>query len=342
MIPTRTIGTTGLELTRIGFGGAPIGDLRQAPSHADAAELLQAAWDAGIRYFDTAPFYGSGMSEHRIGDFLRDKPRDEYVLSTKVGRLLVPDRDWAVERAGTPAAMPFRPVFDFTYEGVMKSFEQSLQRLGLERIDILLLHDLGRFAQADNHERSLAQARGGGIRALQELRANGTVRAIGAGVNESPILDLLMDQGQWDVFLLANRYTLLDHAVAGDFLPRCEREGVEIIAGAPLNTGILLTGAVPGARFDYAPASDEMLEKTRQIEAICNRHDVPLRRAALNFPLGHGQVAAMLPGLSQLDHLRENLGHLQAEIPQQLWDDLRAAGLIDAAAPTPTAPSLPR
>lgn len=342
MIETRPIGSTGLDLTRIGFGGAPLGDLRQAPSNADAALLLQGAWDTGIRYYDTAPFYGSGMSEHRIGDFLRDKPRDDYVLSTKVGRLLVPDRDWALQRFGTPAAMPFRPVYDFTYEGVMKSFEQSLQRLGLERIDILLLHDLGRMAQRDNYDNSLAQALGGGIRALQELRAAGVVKAIGAGVNEWQILDLLMDHGRWDVFLLANRYTLLDQAVLDHLLPRCAREGVAIVAGAPLNTGILLTGPVPGASFDYAPASEEILEKTRRIEAICQRHDVPLLRAALNFPLGHPQVAAMLPGFSQLEHMHQNLAHLQADIPPALWSDLRDAGLIHPAAPAPVSPTLPR
>lgn len=185
MIPSCPVGATGLDISRIGFGGAPLGDLKRAPSDAGAREVLEAAWDAGIRYFDTAPFYGAGLSERRIGDFLRDKPRQSYVLSTKVGRLLVPDRAYALERTGDPRAMPFRPKFDFSYDGVMRSYETSLQRLGLERIDILFLHDIGAFSQKDRHAETMAQAlAGGGIRALEELRSSGTVKAIGAGVNE--------------------------------------------------------------------------------------------------------------------------------------------------------------
>lgn len=284
VIPTRPIGQTGLEISRIGFGGAPLGDLKRAPSDAASRDLLQAAWDAGIRYYDTAPFYGSGLSERRIGDFLRDKPRDEYVLSTKVGRLLVPDRDYAMARHGDARAMPFRPVFDFTYAGVMKSFENSLQRLGLERIDILLLHDIGEFSQRERHAEAMQQALdGGGIRALEELRAAGTIRAIGAGVNEWPIIDLLMDHGRFDVFLLANRYTLLDQEVIDTLLPRVQREGVAIVDGAPLNSGILATGPIPGAQFDYAPASEAMIEKTRRIKLLCDKYGTTLIRAALNF-----------------------------------------------------------
>lgn len=342
MIPATALGKTGLNLTRIGFGGAPIGDIRKAPTAAQADELLQAAWDAGIRYFDTAPFYGSGLSERRIGDFLRGKPRDSYVLSTKVGRLLVPDRAWATERFGTAEAMPFRPVFDFTYDGVMRSYDNSLQRLGLERIDILFLHDIGWFSQKDNHDHAMRQLlAGGGLRALEELRASGAVKAIGAGVNEAPIIETLMAHARFDVFLLANRYTLLDHAVVEGLLPRCQREGVSVIIGAPLNTGILLTGAVPGASFDYAPASEAMLEKTRRIEAVCRRHNVRLLRAAMNFPLGHPAVIALLPGPAKASELADNLSHLRAEIPAALWDELKAEGVLHANAPAPVSPVLP-
>ena len=342
MIPATALGKTGLNLTRIGFGGAPIGDIRKAPTAAQADELLQAAWDAGIRYFDTAPFYGSGLSERRIGDFLRGKPRDSYVLSTKVGRLLVPDRAWATERFGTTEAMPFRPVFDFTYDGVMRSYDNSLQRLGLERIDILFLHDIGWFSQKDNHDHAMRQLlAGGGLRALEELRASGAVKAIGAGVNEAPIIETLMDHARFDVFLLANRYTLLDHAVVEGLLPRCQREGVSIIIGAPLNTGILLTGAVPGASFDYAPASEEMLEKTRRIEAVCRRHNVRLLRAAMNFPLGHPAVIALLPGPAKASELADNLSHLRADMPAALWEELKAEGVLHPDAPAPASPVLP-
>ena len=341
MIPVVPLGQTGLSITRIGFGGAPIGDLRRTPTAGDAHALLQNAWDAGIRYFDTAPFYGSGLSERRIGDFLRTKPRDAFVLSTKVGRLMVPDRAWAVARFENEAALPFRPVFDFSYDGIMKSHEHSLQRLGLERIDVLLLHDIGRFSQRENHDTAMDQLlAGGGLKAIEGLRSSGAVRAIGVGVNEWQILDELMNHARFDVFLLANRYTLLDQAVLDHFLPRVEREGVGLVIGAALNSGILLTGAVPGAQFDYAPASEAILEKTRGIDAIVKRHGVSLLRAALNFPLGHPAVSALLLGPAVKQELVENLGHLRAEIPAELWSDLQAAGLIHPDAPLPVSPTL--
>ena len=341
VIEKRPIGSTGLSISRIGFGGAPLGDVKRAPSDQAAHQLLQMAWDAGIRYFDTAPFYGQGLSERRIGDFLRDKPRDEYVLSSKVGRLLVPDREWAMERHGDPRAMPFRPVFDFTYEGVVKSFEMSLQRLGLERIDILLLHDIGWFSQRDNHEATMRQAlEGGGIKALEELRAAGTIKAIGAGVNEWPIIDELMNHARFDVFLLANRYTLLDQEVIDTLLPRVEREGVAIVDGAPLNSGILATGPVPDALYDYAPASPEMIEKTRRIKGLTDRYGTTLIRAALSFPLGHPAITAIIPGFSKAEEFTDNMAGYHKAIPDELWSDLRSEGLLHPAAPSPRTPIL--
>lgn len=341
LIPKRAIGRTGVEISRIGFGGAPIGDLRRAPDDAETRALLQSIWDAGIRYFDTAPFYGSGLSERRLGDFLRDKPRDEYVLSTKVGRLLVPDRAWAMQKHGTARALPFRPEFDFTYDGVMRSFETSLQRLGLERIDIVLLHDIGAFSQGERHAETMRQAlAGGGIRALTELRDAGTVRAIGAGVNEGPIISELMDHARFDVFLLANRYTLLDQAVLETLFPRILREGVAIVAGAPLNSGILATGPIPNAVYDYVQASDAMIEKTRRIKELTDRHGTTLIRAALNFPLGHPAITAIIPGFSTPAEFADNLAGYRKAIPEALWSDLRAAGLIDPDAPSPATPVL--
>lgn len=341
LIPTRPVGSSGFSISRIGFGGAPLGDLKRAPTEAGAREVLQAAWDAGIRYFDTAPFYGAGLSERRIGDFLRDKPRDSYVLSTKVGRLLLPDREFAMSRYADPRAMPFRPVFDFTYDGVMKSYENSLQRLGLERIDILFLHDIGWFSQKDRHAETMAQAlEGGGIRALEELRASGAVKGIGAGVNEWQIIDELMNHAHFDIFLLANRYTLLDQEVIDTLLPRVLREGVAIVDGAPLNSGILATGPIPTAMFDYAQASAEMIEKTRRIEVLCTKHSTTLIRAALNFPLGHDAITAIIPGFSNVAEFNDNLAGYRKPIPDALWSDLRAEGLIHPAAPGPVTPIL--
>jgi D-threo-aldose 1-dehydrogenase len=341
LIETRPVGKTGLHISRIGFGGAPLGDIVKAPSAAEAEKLLDAAWDAGIRYFDTAPFYGSGLSERRIGDYLRGKPRDEFVLSSKVGRLLLPDAGYGVEKTGSPAAMPFRPHYDYSYDGIMRSFEHSLQRLGLDRIDILLIHDIGRFSHREDHELTWQQVTaGGGIRAMEQLKAEGVVKAIGAGVNEYPVINALLDEAPFDVFLLANRYTLLDQEVIDTLLPRCEREGVAIIDGAPLNSGILLTGAVPGAIFDYAPAREPILEKTRRIEAVCARHGVSLLRAALNFPLGHQAITSLIPGFARVSDLEQNLVHLSSAIPPALWEDLRAEGLIHKHAPAPVTPTL--
>jgi len=341
LIEKRRLARSGLELSRIGFGSAPMGDINRLPDEAGAHALLQAAWDGGIRYFDTAPMYGNGLAERRVGDFLRDKPRDDYVLSSKVGRLLVPDRAHAMERYGNPKAMPFRVAFDYTYAGIMRSFEMSLQRLGLERIDILYLHDLGRFSQRERYESTLEQAlAGGGVRALTELRETGAIRAIGVGVNEWQILDLLMDHAEWDVFLLANRYTLLDQAVLDRFLPRCLREGVSIVDGAPLHSGLLATGVVPGAKYDYAPASEAILDKVQRIEAVCRRHGLPLVEAALNFPLGHEAIAAIIPGPINTAELADNLRHFHATIPGGLWADLKAEGLLHQDAPAPTTPVL--
>jgi D-threo-aldose 1-dehydrogenase len=236
--------------------------------------------------------------------------------------------------------MPFRYVFDFTYDAIMRSHELSLQRLGLERIDILLLHDLGRFAQGDNYDQSLRQALEGGIKALQDLKASGQIRAIGAGVNEWQVLDVLMDHAQFDGFLLANRYTLLDQQVLDGFLPRCVKEAVSIIDGAPLNGGILATGATPDARYDYRPATKEMLEKVRGIEAVCQSLGLPLVRAGLNFPLGHNSVVAIIPGFAVPDDLRKNLAHFQAKVPAELWSTLKEKGLLHPDAPAPVTPVL--
>lgn len=341
LIPVRPVGKTGLDISRIGFGGAPLGDLKRAPTDAGAREVLQAAWEAGIRYFDTAPFYGAGLSERRIGDFLRDKPRDSYTLSTKVGRLLVPDRAFAMDRHGDPRAMPFRPVFDFTYDGVMKSYDNSLQRLGLESIDILFLHDIGAFSQRERHAETMRQAlEGGGIRALEELRSSGAVKAIGAGVNEWQIIDELMNHAHFDIFLLANRYTLLDQQVIDTLLPRVLREGVAIVDGAPLNSGILATGPIPGAQFDYAQASPEMIEKTRRIQELCSKHGTTLIRAALNFPLGHDAITAIIPGFSNVAEFSDNLAGYRKPIPDALWSELKAEGLLHPAAPGPATPIL--
>lgn len=339
---TRPVGATATSVSALGFGAAPIGNLYEEVDEDQALSAIRAAYDAGVRYFDTAPYYGYGLSESRLGRGLRDLPRSALTISTKVGRR-VHDDAAAVGRRDGFAVDGRRAEFDYSRDGVLRSIESSLRRLDTDHIDILLLHDIGRFSQGKNHDEALAEATtGGGIRALEELRAEGVVRAIGAGVNEWQIIDELMNHARWDVFLLANRYTLLDQEVIDRLFPRIEAEGVAIVIGAALNSGILLTGAVPGAIYDYAPAPEAILEKTRRIEAICKRHGVPLIRAALNFPLAHPVVTALLPGMSRTSELEENFGHLGADIPAAFWTELRVSGLLHPKAPLPALPALRR
>ncbi|WP_181706384.1 aldo/keto reductase [Chthonobacter rhizosphaerae] len=335
--PTRRLGGSDCMATVLGFGGAPLGNLYAPIPEAVAADLLAGTWDAGLRLYDTAPFYGFGLSERRIGDFLREKPRADFVVSTKVGRMLVPDPGDHPARQAFKSALPFRPVFDYSYDAVMRSFEDSLQRLGLDRIDVLLMHDIGRVTHGDRHEELFRIAMDGGARALTELRDQGVVKAIGLGVNEWEVCEAAMDHARWDTFLLAGRYTLLEQESLASFLPRCEREGVTLIVGGPFNSGILATGPVAGARYNYEPAPPEILERARAIEAVCRDHGVPLAAAALAFPLTHPAIASVIPGMANRAELDANLALMRATIPAALWTDLKAAGLIRPDAPIPAA-----
>lgn len=333
---TRTIGKTGVAVSSLGFGGAAIGNLYAETGDDQVRECLHAAYDAGVRYFDTAPMYGHGLSEHRIGEALRQKPRDSFVLSTKVGRMLRPVPAEAVGESIFPGCLPFACIFDYSYDAVMRSIEDSLQRLGFNRIDIVLLHDVEAATHgAEDAERYFHQAMAGGYRALEKLRSEGTIGAIGCGGNEWQAAERLARAGDFDCFLLAGRYTLLEQTSLDSFLPYCEERNISVIIGGPYNTGILATGAVPGAYFDYAPAGPEILEKVRRIETICRDHDVPLAAAALQFPLHHPAVASVIPGSRSVEELRRNLGNMAVAIPDGLWRDLKSAGFLREDAPTP-------
>jgi len=327
---------TPVELTAMGFGAAPLGNLYSAMTDAQATETLDAALHAGMRYFDTAPFYGLGLSERRVGRALSDRP--DVVLSTKVGRILI---DCPPEQA-TPEMfvdVPSRRVaFDYSYDGIMRSFAASLNRLGGARPDILLLHDIdpGTHGQnaSDGHLRDLFDH--GGYRALSELRDNGDIKAIGAGVNDWKICETLLGEAEFDCFLLAGRYTLLEQEALETFLPLCEKLDVGIILGGPYNSGILATGAVPGARYNYAPADQPTLDRVRHIESICADHNVPLIAAALQFVLGHPAIRSVIPGARSPEEIASNIAVFNAPIPDSLWSDLKSAHLIRADAPTPT------
>ena len=334
-IAKRRVGRTSLEVTEIGFGGTAIGNIYAAVSEAEAERAVRAAYEAQIRYFDTAPLYGHGLSEHRLGDALRGVARDRFVLSTKVGRLLVPARAERVEGGIFEGVLPFEGALDYSYDGAMRSVEDSLQRLGLNRVDILFIHDVDRRNQGDDYPRRFREAMDGAYRALERLRSDGAVSAIGAGVNEwEPCRDFAR-AGDFDCFLLAGRYTLLEQDALESFLPLSAERGISLIIGGPFNSGILATGPVRGAMYDYAPAPPAVLERVRRIEAVCRRHDVTLAAAALRFPLGHPAVVSVIPGGRSADEVKANLALFSQSIPAELWRDLKDEGLLRQDAPTP-------
>ena len=326
----RRIGRSSLEVTALGLGCATLGGSRIEITRDEAEAIIRAAWSAGVRYVDTAPYYGVGQAERCVGDAMREVPRDEWVLSTKVGRLLRPRLAPGSDERRHP--LPFDVVFDYSYDGIMRSLEDSLQRLGLTRIDILYVHDIGVYQHgSEAHPALMRTLRDSGYRALEELRNRGVVGAIGIGVNEREMLLEAMEWGNWDAFLLAGRYTLLEQAPLEDLLPKCQAAGTSIVVGGPLNSGILAGRDT----WNYRPAPPEIIARVSAIEAVCDRHGVPLAAAALQFPLAHPVVAAIIPGPRSVAEFNANLELLQRPIPPELWTDLRSAGLLHAAAPTP-------
>lgn len=334
----RELGRTGLEVSRLGFGGAGIGNLYRVLDDRDAQEAVHASLASGVRYVDTAPFYGFGLSELRIGSTLRGQAALP-VISTKVGRRLVPTgpQDANVGREGYFSPRPFAPVFDYGYDSVMHSHAQSLERLGVPRVDILLCHDIGRMTHGEHHATRLREFLEGGYRAMRELRDSGTVRAIGLGVNESEVCVELLQHCELDCILLAGRYTLLEQPSLDQLLPLCEARGVSIICGGPFNSGILAAGsrALANTHYNYAPPPDHVVDKVRALEAVCAKFDVPLQAASLQFPLGHPAIASVVAGCVTGEEAR-NVARMSAHpIPYQFWQALRQRGLVDSRAPLP-------
>ena len=318
------LGRTKISVTRIGLGTAPLGGLFEAVDDATGLRVVERAWEAGIRFFDTAPLYGHGLAETRLGKVLRHKPRDEFTFATKVGRLLRADAQPEPGQSfrGVP---PINPVFDFSYDGVMRSFEESLERLGLDRIDILHIHD------PDDH---FDEAIDGAYRALARLRADGVIKAVGAGMNQAEMLTRLAREGDFDCFLLAGRYTLLDQIGLKELLPECLERGIAIIAGGVYNSGIL-ADPKPGAYYNYRTAPADLVDRAQRIRDVCTRHGVPLRAAAVQFPLGHPAVTSVLVGCRSVEEVDDNIAMFEYEIPPPLWQELKAERLIPAEVPTP-------
>ena len=331
------LGNGGLTFTELGFGTAPLGNLYRAVSDEDADAVLEAAWAGGARYYDTAPLYGFGNSERRLGRMLQGRPRDAYVLSSKVGRLLRACAPEARDGVGKWFDVPARQeVFDLSYDGVMRSMELSLERMGADRIDILYVHDIDVPNQGSREavDARVDELMRGGYYALLSLRDQGVIRAFGAGVNEWEVCEALTRRGDFDIFLLAGRYTLLEQEALTSFLPLAESRGIGIVIGGPYNSGILATGPVEGAYYDYDLAPPEILERVRRIEAVCRDHGVALVEAAFQFPLRHPAVVSVIPGGQTPAEMEANLAVAEAVAPAELWADLKAQGLMREEAPT--------
>jgi D-threo-aldose 1-dehydrogenase len=341
MDPTtrRPLGRSGVEVTQLGLGGATYGSIYREVSERDALDALGVAWDAGIRYFDTSPWYGRGLSELRTGAGLRYRPRDEYVLSSKVGRCFDAAKP-GTEPDLSPwvAPAPFLHYHDYTYDGVMRSYEQSQLRLGMAWYDVCVIHDLDFWTHKTEHmvQRYLEQLESSGWRALEELRRNGLLKAIGAGINELGMMRRFLAFCEPDFWLVAMPYTLLRQEMLDEEFGICAERGISVVIGAPFQSGILATGAIDGARSDYRPADEATLGKVRRIEAVCARYDVPIAAAALQFVMGHRVVAAVIPGAASGAQVERNVATFRHPIPADLWAELKHEGLLREDAPVPS------
>jgi len=333
-------GFAGSEPTLVlGFGCAPLGNLFAPLADDDATKLVRHAYARGVRYFDTAPHYGNGLSEHRIGAALRHVPRDSYTLSTKVGRLLLADSAAPRMQNGYVDVLPFTQRWDYSYEGTLRSIEDSLQRLGVSRIDFVYIHDLARHAHGADYASRFHEAMNGAVPALARLKSEAAIAGFGLGVNEWEVCLEALAYTDLDVLLLAGRYTLADQTALSQLLPRCAARSVRVVIGGPFNSGILATGAKPrdgrAPYFNYEPAPADIVARVAAIEAVCAAHQVPLKAAALQFPLAHPAVACVAPGVRTVAEFDENLALAKHPIPDAFWRDLRAEGLIAIESPLP-------
>lgn len=335
VLARRTLGHCGLAVSVPGFGGAPLGDLYARLDDDSAVDAVRHAADLGVTLFDTAPLYGRGLSEHRVGRALRPRPRDSFVLSTKVGRLYAPAPRGVRNAEGYAGGLPFEGRFDYSRDGALRSIEHSLLRLGLDRIDIALIHDIDRWTHGDAASAREREALDGAWRALSDLRSQGVVRAIGIGVNDAEVCARFAQAADPDCVLLAGRYSLLEQGALDTFLPLAHARGIGVMLGGVFNSGILATGARPGAKYNYRDASPDVLDRVARIEAVCAAHGVALAHAAAQFPLGHPAISSIVLGAVSREEVDRNLDALRARIPASLWSDLVAERLLRADAPLP-------
>lgn len=331
----RSFGRTDLDVTAFAIGTAPIGNIFQPIGEDEATRMIATAWDAGVRFFDTAPMYGHGLAELRTGHNLRAKNRDDFVLASKVGRVLKPAPRASIDFGPWVDAAPFSSHFDYSYDGTLRAFDDSLQRLALERMDICFIHDIDVYTHGADQPRVFEEAMDGCWRALERLRAEGLVKAIGVGVNEWEVCHAALKRHDFDCFLLAGRYTLLEQTALDEFLPLCQERGASVVVGGGFNSGILATGATPGAKYNYAPAPPAILERVARIEAVCREFHVPLPAAALQFVVAHPAIASFTAGTRTVQQLRQNLDWFSAPIPAACWAQLKRQGLLREDAPVP-------
>lgn len=316
---------------RLGFGGAPLGNLMAPVAETDATGALQAAWDGGVRYYDTAPMYGAGLSEQRLGGMLRRHPRDAYMLSTKVGRLLDPDDGVADDQNAYVGGLKFRVRFDYTPDAIRRSLDDSLRRLGIDRIDIAFIHDLAEDTHGPAWRGMWAQHFPAAAATLSRLREERMIGGWGLGTNSVEPCARALEEADPDIFLLAGRYTLLEHAPLEAVFPACMARGVRVVIGGPYNSGLL----AGGDNYNYAPAPADMLARRQALLEVCSRHGVDIRAAALQFCAAHPVVACTIPGARNAAEVAQNIALMQAPLPAAFWQDLRQGALIPADAPTP-------
>lgn len=319
------------DLPKLGFGGAPLGDMFKRIDNATAHDTLETAWNAGIRYYDTAPHYGAGLSEHRFGEFLATQPRNDYVLSTKVGRVLEPSPDGPETAPPFVNGLYFKRRLDYSADGAKRSIEDSLQRLGVGRIDLVYIHDLAEDALGAEWTEHFATAMQGAAKALTELREQGVIRGWGLGVNRIEPCLRALEESDPDVFLLATQYHLLDQSGARELFPACLDRNVRVVVGSPFGSGLL----AGGAHYHYAEAEQAQIERRDRIAAICNAHGVDIKAAALQFSAAHPAVASIIPGASRAERIPQNIALMNASIPADLWAELKSEGLLPEDAHTP-------
>ena len=332
----RRFARSGIETTLLGFGSAPIGNLFKSITTEVAHEMVHSAWNAGIRFYDTAPMYGHGLAEHRMSDALFEYPRSEYILCSKVGRTLTPSPMGSFDHGAWEKVPPLKADFDYSYEGTFKQVEQSLQRMMSDRIDVLLVHDIDTYTHGNSQPQRYKEAIQGSFKALIKMREEGITSAIGVGVNETDVCYNVAREVDIDALLLAGRYTLLEQESLDDLMPLCEQRGISVILGGVFNSGILATGATAGAKFNYAKAPEKILEKTRKIQSICKDFGVSLPAAAIQFSAAHPAVVNVCLGARNLEQWNQNFAYLNEAIPNDFWQKLVKQGLLREDAPIPS------